>query len=119
MHNAHHSRLTPSRKIALAALATAWALDLGHGLFVLHSLSLMKITLLLLSLTLALSKNRGGVIGCAIASLVMALICAGTAATLSQRPPTSHLMATLVSLSFFLITTLAMGISVIEKPKYH
>lgn len=115
MNRLRHIQLTQSRKIALAALTAAWALDLGYGIFVLQSLSLIKITLMLLSFTLALSEKKNGAIGCAIVSLVMVLFCAGTSATLSEHPPGSHLMTTLISLSFFLITTLAMGVSVIKR----
>ena len=114
MNRPRHIQLTRSRKIALVALAAAWTLDLGHGFFVLHGLSLIKITLMLLSVTLALSEKKNGAIGCAIVSVVMVLFCAGTAASLSEQPPGSHLLVTLVSLAFFLITTLAMGVSAIK-----
>jgi len=114
MNSLRNIQLTRSRKIALAALTAAWALDLGHGIFVLHGLSLIKITFMLLSFTLALSEKKNGAIGCALVSLVMVLFCAGTASTLSEQPPTSHLMVTLVSLALFLITTLAMGVSAIK-----
>jgi len=114
MNSLRDIQLTRSRKIALAVLTAAWALDLGYGLFVLHGLSLIKITLLLLSFTLAMSEKKNGAIGCALVSLMMVLICAGAASTLSKQPPSSHLMVTLVSLSLFLVTTLIMGVSVMR-----
>ena len=117
MNSLHRLTLSPTRKIALATLTAAWALDLGYGIFVLKGLSLIKITLLLLSFTLALSDKKSGAIGCAVVSFLMVLFSAGTAATLSQQPPSSHLMVTLVSLALFLITTLAMGVAAIKQGK--
>lgn len=108
------NRLPKSRKLALAALATAWALDLGHGLFVLQGLSLIKVTLLLLSVTLALSETKGSAMGCALVCLVMALICFGTAAALGFTTPSSRLIVALGSLALFVLTALCLIISIIK-----
>ncbi|WP_300674708.1 hypothetical protein, partial [Desulfoluna sp.] len=113
-----HIQLTRSRKIALAILTIAWALDLGYGLLVIQGLSLIKITLLLLSVTLALSEKKGGIIGCALVSLVMALISGGASATLSAQPPSPDLIVSLATLTLFFLSTLSMGISAMQlKPE--
>lgn len=107
-------QLPQSRKLALATLAAAWALDLGHSLFVLQGLSLIKVTLLLLSVTLALAKTKGSAIGCALVCLVMALICFGTATALGFATPSSRLIVALGSLALFVMTALCLGISAIQ-----
>jgi len=100
--------------MALAALIAAWSIDLGHGIFITHNLSLIKITLLFLSLTLALSEQKGGAIGCALVALLMAVISGGQAASLSQHAPSPQLIASLATLTLFFLTTLFMGVSAMK-----
>lgn len=107
--------LSLSRKMALATLISAWSIDLGHGLFITHNLSLIKITLLFLSATLALSEQKGGAVGCALVTLLMAVIIGGHAASLSQPPFSLQFIISITSLTLFLLTTLFMVISLLKK----
>jgi len=111
LHIAHFSR---PRKLALAALTAAWSLDLGYSIFVTQGLSLIKITLLLLSLTLAFSEQKGGAIGCALVALLMAAISGSQAATFSSQPPSPDLIASLATLTLFFLATLFLGVAVVK-----
>lgn len=115
MNTQHIAQFSRPRKLALAALTAAWSLDLGYGIFVTQGLSLIKITLLLLSLTLAFSEQKGGAIGCALVALLMAALSGAQAASFSSQPPSPGLIASLATLTLFFLATLFLGVAVVKK----
>ncbi len=103
-----------SKKMAHASLIAAWSIDLGHGILITHNLSLINISLLFLSAILAFSDQRKGAIGCALISLMMALIAVRQAALLVHGPLSSPLITACMTSPLFLLTALCMIISIVQ-----